>query len=114
MRRYSLENSEMKKNYKVKITASAQSDFRAIWDYISQDNPSNAAEFVSEIEERVNGLSIFPERNPVIPEGELLKSEEYRHVIYKKYRIIYRIRDENVYVLRIFHGSKLLGSLNSL
>jgi toxin ParE1/3/4 len=104
----------MIKKYKVKITASAQSDFRTIWDYISQSNPINAVEFISEIEKRVHDLSILPERNPVIPEGEFLKSEEYRHVIYKKYRIIYRIRDENVYVLRIFHGSKLLGGLNSL
>jgi toxin ParE1/3/4 len=113
MLRIFLENFEMIKKYKVKITASAQSDFRTIWDFISQNNPLNAVEFISEIEKRVYDLSILPDRNPIIPEGEFLKSEEYRHVIYKKYRIIYRIRDENVYVLRIFHGSKLLG-LNSL
>ena len=103
-----LKTFAMIKEYKVKITASAQSDFRTIWDYISQNNPLNAVAFLSEIEKRIFALSKMPERNPVIPEGEFLKSDDYRHIIYKKYRIIYRIQNENVYILRIFHGSKLL------
>jgi toxin ParE1/3/4 len=105
-------NSGMKKKYKIKMTASAQSDIRILWDYISQNNPENAVEFISEIEKRIYSLSSLPERNPVIPEGEFLKTSDYRHLIYKKYRIIYRIRSEIVYVLRIFHGSKLLGLIS--
>jgi len=80
-----------------------------LWEYISQNNPKNAEEFLSEIEKRINLLSLFPQRTPVIPEGELLQNDEYRHFIYNKYRIVYRIQNDIVFILRIFHGAKLLG-----
>jgi plasmid stabilization system protein ParE len=98
----------MAKRYSVKITASAQADISAIWDFISQNNPSNAAEFIGEIEKKALSLSLFPKRNPVIPEAELLQISDYRHLVHKKYRVVYRIHNETVYILRIFHGSKLL------
>ena len=101
-------NSGMVKRYRVKITASAQADIGTIWDYISQNNPSNAVLFIAEIEKKVMSLSQFPDRHPVIPEGQYLQTNEYRHLVYKKYRVVYRIQDATVYVLRIFHGSKLL------
>ena len=98
----------MAKRFSVRITASAQADLSTIWDYISQNNPANAAEFICEIEKRALSLSLFPERNPVIPEAELLHTSDYRHLVYKKHRIVYRIHNKIVYILRIFHGSKLL------
>jgi plasmid stabilization system protein ParE len=96
------------KKYKIKITQSAQSDIGSIWGYISKDNPLNAKIFIDELESQVYTLSQLPERNPVIPEGGIFQVDVYRHKIYKGYRIIYRIDSENVYVLRVFHGSKLL------
>jgi toxin ParE1/3/4 len=96
------------KKFKVKVTVSAQSDIRTIWDYISQNNPSNARAFINEVEERIYSLSHYPERNPIIPEGEMLQIDVYRHLIYKDYRIVYRVQNENIFILRIFHGSKLL------
>jgi toxin ParE1/3/4 len=98
----------VKKRYKVIIAQSAQTDIRLIWGFISQNNPSNALVFINEIEARIYSLCDFPERNPIIPEGETLQVEVYRHLIYKKYRIVYRLQDAIVFVLRIFHGSKLL------
>ncbi len=106
-------NSGVTKKYKIKITASAQKDIRGIWEYIAQNNPLNAGEFILEIEKRICSLSTSPERNPVIPEGELLQTDQYRHFIYKNYRIVYRVQDEIVYVLRIFHGAKLLDLTSS-
>ncbi len=108
-----LRNSGVIKRFKVKITASAQSDIGIIWDYISQSNPSNALVFISEIEKRIYALSVFPERNPIIPEGEFFQIDAYRHLIHKNYRIVYRIQADCVYILRIIHGSKLL-DLDSL
>ena len=98
----------MKKKYRVKITKSAESDLYYIWDYISQENPINAVNFIYEIEEKITGLNIFPDRHPIIQEGIILQTKEYRHLIYKNYRIIYRIYEDIVFILRIFHGSKLL------
>jgi plasmid stabilization system protein ParE len=91
----------MIKKYKIKITASAQSDFRTIWDYISQNNPKNAEEFLAEIEKRINHLSFSPQRNPVIPEGEFLQINEYRHFLYKKYRVVFSIKKFILLILMI-------------
>jgi toxin ParE1/3/4 len=96
------------KTYKVKITETAQADLSAIWDYIAVSSPQNAMRFVEELEEKALSLGHFPQRHPVIPESELLRTRAYRHMIIKDYRIIYRFNLDTVYILRIFHGAKLL------
>ena len=98
----------MTRKFKVKITHIAEKDLGCIWDYISQDNPMNAFPFLLEIEEKILGLSTFPDRHPLIPESEILQMRDYRHLIHKNYRIVYRYSLDTVYVLRIFHGSKFL------
>lgn len=93
--------------YSVKILSTAQKDIASIWDYISQDNPMNAIEFMDESEKRILNLNIFPERNPIIPECQILQTKEYHHTIFNNYRIVYRFDTDHVYVIRVFHGSKL-------
>jgi plasmid stabilization system protein ParE len=66
-----------------------------------------AANFIHKLEEKVDSLDTFPERHPLIPENEYFGTD-YRHLIYKKYRIIYRIIEHSVIILRIIHGGKLL------
>lgn len=101
-------NSGMTKKYKVKITASAQKDIEYIWDYISQSNPVNAVEFINQIEQKIKGLCELPDRHPLIPESHYIKTHEYRHLIYKQYRIVYRRNEETVFISRIFNGAQLL------
>jgi toxin ParE1/3/4 len=95
------------KTYKVLLTRHAQGDLAEIYDYISSDSPENAAAFVLTIEERVVSLVTMPERAPLIPENELLGTG-HRHLVHGNYRIIFRIQDDSVFVLRIIHGARLL------
>ena len=97
----------MAKKYRVNLTELAQNDLERIFYYIASDSVDNAANFVTQLEKKVCSLENFPERNPLIPENEYFDTD-YRHLIYKKYRIVYRIVEESVFVLRIFHGAKLL------
>jgi len=94
------------KKYKINITNLAQDDLEHIYYYIASDNKSKASQFILELEKKIYSLEVFPERNALIPENEFINSD-YRHLIHGKYRIIYRIADSNVYILRIFHGTKL-------
>ncbi len=96
----------MKKIYKISITESAQNDIEEIWQYIALDNIKTATKFIDRIEKAIFSLESFPERNPLIPEYEILNID-YRQLVYKKYRIIYRISENIVYVLRILHGYRL-------
>jgi addiction module RelE/StbE family toxin len=94
------------KKYQVNLTQQAQNDLEQIFYYIAADSINNAANFVLQLEKKVASLEIFPDRHPLIPENEFFGTD-YRHLIYKKYRIVYRIVKKSVFVLRIFHGAKL-------
>ena len=95
--------SDVKKIYKVIITEYAQNDTEEIRQYIALDNIKSITKFIDKIERAIFSLENFPERNPLIPEYEILKID-YRQLLYKNYRIIYRISENIVYVLRILHG----------
>ena len=99
----------MPKKYKVYITRAAQQDIEEIWEYISNDSIHNAASFIDKVEKHIFSLEMHPERNPLIPENKILHGK-YRHMVYKKYRIIYRIQNRSVFTLRIIHGSRLFHS----
>ena len=97
----------MEKRYKVNLTQLAQKDLEQIYYYIAADNINNATNFVLELEKNIYSLESFPERQPLIAENEFFATD-YRHLIYKKYRITYRISEKTVFILRVIHGSMLL------
>jgi addiction module RelE/StbE family toxin len=93
--------------FKIIITRHAQTDLEHIFDYIAADSVNNATRFAIELEKKVYSLAAFPDRHPLIPENVFFGTE-YRHLIVKKYRIIYRIEEASVYILRIIHGARIL------
>jgi addiction module RelE/StbE family toxin len=95
--------------YEVNITQHAQDDLEHIFYYIASDSVNNASKFILELEKKVYSLEAFPERNPFIPENEYFGTD-YRHLIHKKYRIIYRVLENTVFILRIIQGAKLLSN----
>mgnify|MGYP005853004483 CR=1 FL=1 len=97
----------MAKKYKIHLSRNAQNDLEHIFFYIASDNINNAKKFVLELEEKIYSLDTSPERFAYIPEN-IYFGTNYRHLIYKKYRAIYKIDNNSVYILRIIHGSKLL------
>lgn len=94
----------MTKKYEVNIT---QHDLEHIFYYNAADSQKNASNFIIELEKNVYSLQRLTNRNPLISENEYFGTD-YRHLIYKSYRIIYRILDKPVFILRIIHGAKLL------
>ena len=97
----------MTKKYKVNLTLLAQKDLEQIYYYIAADSIYNARNFVLELEKKIYVLDTFPERHPLIAENEFFATD-YRHLIYKKYRIIYRISEKTVFILRVIHGAMRL------
>ena len=99
----------MTTRFRVEITQSAEEDVEEIWTYIAHDNPEAASRFVLDLEGKVQTLEQFPQRCPLIPESEFL-GRRYRHLILGRYRVVFRISQKTVFVLRIVHGSRLLES----
>lgn len=63
--------------------------------------------FISAVEKKILSLAHMPGRAPLIPENTLY-GIRYRHLVHGKYRIICRIQDDTVIVLRVIHGARLL------
>jgi len=95
------------KKYKVNLTQLAQQDIEQIYYYIAADSVSNDTKFVRELEKNIYSLDTVPERHPLIAENEFFATD-YRHLIYRNYRIIYRISEKTVFILRVIHGTMLL------
>lgn len=97
----------MPKKYKIKITKTAEDDLDEIWNNIALDSINNAINFVNQIEKKIYSLELFPDRGPFIPENEIIRGE-YKHLIHGEYRVIYKVLHNDVFVMIIIHGSRLL------
>ena len=82
-------------------TKKSLKDLKAINDYISLDSSFYAARFISKIIKRVDQLIDFPESGRIVPEKNI---PEIRELIEGNYRIFYRLRKENITILR-FHNA---------
>jgi plasmid stabilization system protein ParE len=95
------------RKFRVDITEAAETDVAEIWGYIAQDNPDAGSAFVLRLEEQIHTLERFPERDPLVPENELLGTA-YRHLLYGNYRTLFKIIGSRVIILRVLHEARLL------
>jgi len=73
--------------------------------FISQDSPERAEKFVDQIIEHAESLSDGPLRGRTVPE---ISNPDIRELIFRKYRIVYRINGNNLDILTVFEGHRLL------
>ena len=98
--------------YTVLLTKDAARDLDHLYDYIAlHDTPQNANYVLEQIEKAFSRLSAFPERGAYPKELLALGIREYREILFKPYRIIYRVIDKNVYVLVIVDGRRHMQTL---
>ena len=72
----------------VKWTETALNDIDSIANFISLDSAFYANQFVTKIFIATHKLEKFPEIGKIVPE---LPTYNYREILFKPYRIIYRI-----------------------
>ncbi len=88
-------------------TATALNDINDIGEYISFDSVFYAEQFVQKIILAASKL----EKHPLIgkPVRELF-NYDYREILFKKYRIIYRFENDQIFIISIHHSSRLLSN----
>jgi len=96
------------KKFKVIWTKNAELDLELIIEYIKINSINTARKIFFEIKQESNKLHILPERKRVIPEFQQIGMVKYREMIYKRWRIIYKIDNEKVYVLIVVDSSRNL------
>ncbi len=89
---------------KVKFTPSARTQFLSALSYIRKDKPSAAINFRNGAEKILRRLEDFPESGRIIPE---LAELPYREVIISPYRFFYKIKNDVVWIVAVWHSAQI-------
>ena len=89
----------------IRWSPSSVEDLTSICSYIEKDSPHYAANFAKNVIARIELLVKFPEAGRIVPEYE---NQNIREIIYQNYRIIYRLKNKLIEIVRITHGARLL------
>lgn len=90
---------------RVHWTQTALKHLLAIHEYISQHSPTYASRVVDRLTRSSEELARFPRSGRVVPEYE---SPDVREIIQRPYRIIYRVKRDQIDILAVVHGARLL------
>ena len=89
----------------VKWTPQALDDLEAICLFIARDAPQVAAVFAQSAFRATERLTNFPRSGRVVPE---LNDQNFREIVLGNYRLIYRIRQDEVQILTVHHGARVI------
>ncbi|WP_249277347.1 MULTISPECIES: type II toxin-antitoxin system RelE/ParE family toxin [unclassified Pandoraea] len=94
------------------MTAGAESDLEAIYDYIAEfDCPKNAERVLDQLLSVVESLAQWPERGSYPRELVSLGIKEFRQVAFKPYRVIYRIFGKQIVIYVVADGRRDMQSV---
>jgi toxin ParE1/3/4 len=96
----------MPRKKRITFAASAVKDLGALrsW-YADQQAPAVGEKLLREIISQVEKLTAFPESGRIVPEFGIAN---LREIIYSPFRIIYRLDENKVRVVRIWRSERLL------
>ncbi|HEY3357552.1 MAG TPA: type II toxin-antitoxin system RelE/ParE family toxin [Polyangia bacterium] len=98
--------------YEVLLTDGAERDLEAIYDYIAGHDASAKADYVLDrLMEIAAGLATLPERGAHCPELQALGMRDVCQVLFKPYRIVYRVVGRRVFIAVIADGRRDLQAL---
>jgi plasmid stabilization system protein ParE len=92
---------------RVEFSAFVEGDLVSIADYIAQDNPRRAVEFIQEIREEIRRIG----KNPLLYRLRPEIGKEARMAIVSRYVILFRMKGKVVRVERVVFGGRDLTPL---
>ena len=90
---------------RVAWTDNAVRHLSGIYDYIALNSPTYALRMVDRITRRSTQIAANPLSGRIVPEYQ---EKDVRELIERPYRIIYRIRPDQIDILAVIHGARLL------
>ena len=94
---------------KIYWSEEASNDLNQIYDFISQDSIYYSVETIKMIISKARKLLEHPYLGRKVKE---INNDNIREIIYKSYRIIYKIDSDIVLVLRVWHSARNLSKRN--
>lgn len=100
------------KRFEVELTRGAEQDLESIVRYVTENgSPDIAEELLDALLAKVEALEQFPLRGAIPKELSDLGIKEYRQLLLKPYRLIYRIGGNKVFILVIADGRRDMQAL---
>jgi len=95
-----------KNRFTVLWTDIAKSDLDSIISFIHNENKELAYEIFVQLKSAALDLEKFPKRGRIVPELEFFFIRNYREIIIKTWRVIYRIDANNIYILAVLDSHR--------
>jgi len=92
-------------------TLTAQCDLDAIVTYIATDSIENALSVLDRLQKRADSLTTAAESGRLVTELRSIGVHQYRELVERPWRIVYRIEPDSVMVLAVLDGRRELESL---
>ena len=100
------------KRYEVLLTEDAQQDIEDLHGFIAEtDSPTAADHLLDRLVQLAESLASFPERGAFPQELKALGMRDFRQILFKPYRVAYRIRDRCVYIYLVADGRRNMQTL---
>jgi toxin ParE1/3/4 len=97
---------------KVFFTAGAERDLQELYDFVAaHDSVAQAERLLDRIETMVADLATSPDRGAHPRELSALGIRDYRQVLFKPYRVIYRLTGAKVIIYLVADGRRDMGTL---
>ena len=90
---------------RVHWTNKALNHLLAIHEYVAQNSEIYANRLVDRLTRRSEQIGLFPQSGRMVPE---YKRADIREVIERPYRIIYRVKENQIDVLSVVHSAQQL------
>lgn len=95
--------------FQVRVTQTAKAEIDTAYSWLRERNPVYADNWFRELMDTIATLQEKPLRCALAPENDAI-AEEIRQLIYgksrNKYRILFAIREDTVFVLHVRHSSQ--------
>ena len=97
--------------FRVEWAPPARADVEAIIDYIVQDRPASAASILDRILRAAASLRTMPLRGRTVPELAEVGVCDYRELILRPWRVVYRVEGGTVYIVAVVDSRRDLADL---
>jgi addiction module RelE/StbE family toxin len=92
----------------VRWSLTAGNDLQDIENFIARDSVLHAIAFIDRIVESTETLLTNSRIGRIVPE---FNQQDLREVIIGNYRIVYLVKDDDIFILRVVHGARDLLAL---
>ena len=100
----------MANKYILRYLPAAVDDLISIFDWIADDSPAKAADFIAKLDREIGSLKTHPFLGH-IPRDDKLKSSGYRILVIESFLAFYIVRGKTVEIHRVVHGSRNLDDI---